>query len=412
MKLAEAIESLKSRDFLFLWLGSLVLMSGMQMQMLTRGYLVYELERSGFLLGLVSAGTAIPMLGLSLFGGVFADRLNRKRIVQFGQVTASLIALTVFLLIETGHIKWFHLLATSILQGAVFALMMPARQALVPQLVGKNLLSNAFAMNAAAMSATTLVAPTIAGLLYDVVGPGNVYLLISIMSLSAVILTGAIRHAGAIEASKVNKQTNLTDKKPAIFTDITAGIRYVLGQPLIRILLIIALASTLLVMPFRFLMPIFVVDIYHLGPESMGLLVSVMGGGSLLGSIYIAAHGNRNRGRLLLIGGLLSGVSLLLISVVPIYYFAALMMVPLGLGDAGRRTINMSLIMESTDEEFRGRVMSIFMLNFGLMPLGVLPAGIASDIFGGQVTIGALAVGMIFFTSCVWVLRPEVRGSQ
>jgi MFS family permease len=176
--------------------------------------------------------------------------------------------------------------------------------------------------------------------------------------------------------------------------------------------MIMALASTLLVMPFRFLMPIFVVDIYHLGPESMGLLVSVMGGGSLFGSIYIAAHGNRNRGKLLLIGGFLSGVSLLLISAVPIYYFAALMMLPLGLGDAGRRTISMALIMESTDEEFRGRVMSIFMLNFGLMPLGVLPAGIASDIFGGQVTIGALAVGMILFIGCVWVLRPEVRGSQ
>ena len=232
-------------------------MSGMQLQMVIIGYLVYELERSGVLLGLVSAGTAIPMLGLSLFGGAFADRLNRKRIVQFGQVTASLIALAVFLLIETGYIKWFHLLAASILQGTVFALMMPARQALVPQFVGKNLLSNAFAINAAAMSATTLVAPTIAGVLYDVVGPGNVYLLISTMSLSAVILTACIRHSGEIEASKINRRTNLAGNRPPVFTDIKAGIRYVLGQPLIQILMIMALASTLLVMPFRFLMPIF-----------------------------------------------------------------------------------------------------------------------------------------------------------
>ena len=118
-------------------------MSAMQMQMLSRGYLVYEMESSGALLGLVNVGASIPMLALPLFGGVLADRINRKRIIQAGQIAAALIAFSVFVLIKSDRIEWFHLLVSSIMQGAMFALMMPARQALIPQLVGKGLLSNA-----------------------------------------------------------------------------------------------------------------------------------------------------------------------------------------------------------------------------------------------------------------------------
>ena len=178
------------------------------------------------------------------------------------------------------------------------------------------------------------------------------------------------------------------------------------------VLLIMALATTVLAQPFRFLMPIFVVDVYNLGPESMGLLMSVMGLGALAGSIYIAAHGNKNRGRILLVGSFVSGLSLLGVAVVPIYMWAVLFMIPLGLGDASRRTIIMTLIMEKSEERYRGRVMSIFMLNFGLMPLGVLPAGVISDLFGGQIAIGILAVLLIMVTSWVWFYQDGVRNSQ
>ena len=178
------------------------------------------------------------------------------------------------------------------------------------------------------------------------------------------------------------------------------------------VLLIMALATTVLAQPFRFLMPIFVVDVYKLGPESMGLLMSVMGLGALVGSIYIAAHGNKNRGKILLAGSFISGLSLLGVAVIPIYMLAVLFMVPLGLGDASRRTIIMTLIMEKSEERYRGRVMSIFMLNFGLMPLGVLPAGVISDLFGGQVAIGILAVMLIMVTCWVWFYQDGVRNSQ
>ena len=134
--------------------------------------------------------------------------------------------------------------------------------------------------------------------------------------------------------------------------------------------------------------------------------------GALVGSIYIAAHGNKNRGKILLAGSFISGLSLLGVAVIPIYMLAVLFMVPLGLGDASRRTIIMTLIMEKSEERYRGRVMSIFMLNFGLMPLGVLPAGVISDLFGGQVAIGILAVMLIMVTCWVWFSQDGVRNSQ
>ena len=387
-------------------------MSAMQMQMLSRGYLVYDMESSGSLLGLVNVGASIPMLVLPLFGGVLADRVNRKRIIQAGQIVAALIAFSVFVLIRTERIEWFHLLVSSIMQGAVFALMMPARQALIPQLVGKGLLSNALALNTAAMSATTLAAPSVAGVLYGYFGPSNVYLLIGVLSLGSCIATLFVRHRGEIESDVKNHNVQGKGKIKDLLSDITEGLKYVRSQRLIMVLLIMALATTVLAQPFRFLMPIFVVDVYKLGPESMGLLMSVMGLGALVGSIYIAAHGNKNRGKILLAGSFISGLSLLGVAVIPIYMLAVLFMVPLGLGDASRRTIIMTLIMEKSEERYRGRVMSIFMLNFGLMPLGVLPAGVISDLFGGQVAIGILAVMLIMVTCWVWFYQDGVRYSQ
>ena len=387
-------------------------MSAMQMQMLSRGYLVYDMESSGSLLGLVNVGASIPMLVLPLFGGVLADRVNRKRIIQAGQIVAALIAFSVFVLIRTERIEWFHLLVSSIMQGAVFALMMPARQALIPQLVGKGLLSNALALNTAAMSATTLAAPSVAGVLYGYFGPSNVYLLIGVLSLGSCIATLFVRHRGEIESDVKNHNVQGKGKIKDLLSDITEGLKYVRSQRLIMVLLIMALATTVLAQPFRFLMPIFVVDVYKLGPESMGLLMSVMGLGALVGSIYIAAHGNKNRGKILLAGSFISGLSLLGVAVIPIYMLAVLFMVPLGLGDASRRTIIMTLIMEKSEERYRGRVMSIFMLNFGLMPLGVLPAGVISDLFGGQVAIGILAVMLIMVTCWVWFYQYGVRNSQ
>ena len=160
---SRTLSSLRYREFRYLWLGMLFMMTAMQMQMVVRSYLTYEITSSPFLLGLVNAGFAIPMLALSLFGGAAADRMERKRIIQIGQVVAVALSLTIGVSIATDTVTWMHLLGVSMAEGALFAFLMPARQAMIPQLVGKQNLTNAMSLDAAAMSSTPLIAPAIGG---------------------------------------------------------------------------------------------------------------------------------------------------------------------------------------------------------------------------------------------------------
>ncbi|MDP6454599.1 MAG: MFS transporter [SAR202 cluster bacterium] len=395
----ETFSSLKEREFMFLWLGMLALMGGMQMQMLARGYLVYDLTGSASLLGVVNAGSSLPMLVLALFGGAIADRMERKRLIQIGQGVAGALSLGVAFAIYTGHIEWWYLMISGLIQGTAWAFMMPARQAIIPQLVGADKLTNAMALNAAGMSVMTLLAPALAGGLYAWAGPDKVYFIIGSLGIIAMIVTSFIRAPAGPQRTR----------KPAMLRDIGEGLQYIRKNNLVMVLLFIGLATSLLAMPFRFLMPVFVVDVYHLDSKAMGLLIAVMGGGSLVGSLVIAALGNWRRGMLLILGSFASGIALLLLVLFPFYYAAAAIMIILGVGDSTRRTLNQSMMMEVVEDQFRGRVMSVFMMNFGLMPLGVLPTGILADAVGPRFAIGTLAVLLLVITTMVLVTQKQLR---
>lgn len=397
-----AFTSLKNRNFLFLWLGMVCLMAGINMQMIARGYLVYDITASPFLLGIVNAGSALPILGLSLFGGAFADRMDRRRIIQSGQFISLILTLIVAILITIDVVMWQYLFVASMLQGAMWAFMMPARQAIVPQIVGEANVTNALALNAAGMSATTLLAPAVAGWIYAGIGPDGVYYVIATLSFFAVVFTSLVRYEGA---SPVRKKANMR-------SDIADGLRYIVKSPMVLLLLMMGLATTMLAMPFRFLIPVFVVDLYDRGPEALGLLVSVMGLGSLVGAMFIASIGKWRRGVMLIAGCFMSGLGLVLVAAFPFYMAAVAIMVLLGLGDATRRTLNQTLIMEVVEDRFRGRVMSVFMMNFGLMPLGVLPAGLAIELYGGQATAAFLGITLVLVAAGVLITQRKLRNFE
>ena len=399
----QTFDSLSNTHFRHFWLGMMVMMGAMQMQMMARGYLVYDLtNQNAAVLGLVNAATALPILVLAVFGGAIADRMERKRIVQLGQGGAAILAVFIAISISVGSITWYHLLGASIVHGSLMALLMPARQAMIPQLVGKEKLGNAMALNAAGMSMTTLMAPALAGGLYALIGPDGVYYVIGGMLLGAMLLTGLLPKSTAEPSGK----------RTTVLGDIRAGLSYIRRTRMVFVLLCLGLATTMLAMPFRFLLPVFVVDIYHKGPEAMGLLVSLMGLGTLVGSLFIAGLGRFHRGLLLIAGSFLTGIALLLVSIFPVYAIALGLMVLLGLGDAGRRALNQALVMEISEDEYRGRVWSVFMMNFGLMPLGVLPAALVAEYFGGQVAIGILAGLMLLVSAVVFITQKQLRQFQ
>jgi MFS family permease len=392
--------SLRVRNYRYLWLGVLSMMAGLQMQLIVRGYLVYHITSSSILLGLVSSGFALPLLTLALFGGAIADRFERRRIIQFAQGLGGLTSLVIAISISTGSITWIHLLVASFVNGVIFAFIVPARTSLIADLVSDDLLSNALALNAAAMSGTTLLAPAIAGNLYVVLGPDGVYYIIAALMLTAVVFTGLINH----------REQSAKKRHVTLLRDILAGLQYMRGNTMVVVVLALGLATALLAMPIRFLLPIFIVDIYHRGPDALGLLVSAIGIGALLGSLMIAVLGRWRRGILLIFGGCLSALGLLSIAMIPLYYVAAIIMVFLGLADATRRSLNMALLLEVTDDAYRGRVASIYTMNFGLMPLGVLPASVISKYFGPQAA--AAFLGIILLIVCVTValsFRPLRR---
>ena len=395
----QTFSSLAVQDYRHLWLGMLFLMGAMQMQMVARGYLTFELTSSPAKLGIVSAGFAPPMFCLALFGGAIADRFNKKRIIQAGQVTAGLVAMFVAVSITNDSITWWHLLAASMLQGALFSFVMPARQALIPRLVGQQGVANAVSLDAMGMSSTTLIAPTIAGVLYVVIGPEGLYYTIGALCLASVGFTALLP----------NMQTELRVGKPAIITDIKAGLVYIRRSPMVRVLLLMGLTMALLAMPFRFLMPVFVVELYGRGSGSLGVMISVMGAGSLIGTVAVAALGRKKRGLVLIIGAFVTGVALLLVSLFAIYIVALVLMIFIGLGDANRKALNQALIMEVTEDQYRGRVMGVYMLNFALVPLGVLPAGFAAEYWGVDVAIGALAVLLLAVSVGFLITQRELR---
>ena len=391
--------SLSNRDFRYLWLGMLCLMGAVHMQMLAQGYLVYEITSSPALLGVVNSGFAIPMLSLSLFGGAVADRMDRKRIIQAGQAGFALSSVFIGISVATGTVTWVHLLMVSVLMGALFSFIMPARQAIIPQIVGDERLTNAMALNAAGMSATTLVAPAAAGALYAATGADSVYYVTGVLGVISVLITGLLPRLSG----------GSTGQKAGMARDIGAGLSYIRHSPLVLVLLVIGLVTALLAMPFRFLMPVFVVDVYQKGPQAMGMLVTTLGLGALVGSLAIAALGKVRRGLILIGGTFLTGIVLLLVAVFPYYYLAIGLMVLMGLGDAGRMTLSQALIMEVTEDAYRGRVMSVFMMNFGLMPLGVLPAGLAAEFLGGQAAVGILAVLLLAAAAGILITQKTLR---
>ena len=393
----QTFSSLANRDYRNLWLGMLLMMGAMQMLMLVQSYLIYDLTGSPSLLGLINSSFAIPLLILGLFAGATADRLEGKQIILIGQSGSTLSALAIAVFIATGTVTWVHLLVGSMVLGACMSFLMPARQAIIPQIVGEENLTNAMALNAAGMSATTLLAPALAGAVYAARGPAFTFFVISALFFVSVLLTGLL--------PKLNGAAGRA--RSSMAGDIGAGLSYVRRSPLVMVLMITGLATALFAMPFRMLMPIFVVEIYGRGPDAMGLMVSGLGLGSLAGALVIATMGAWRRGQMLIAGIFVTGIGLILVALLPFYAVALGLMVLMGLGDGARMTLNQALIIEVTDPPFRGRVMSMFMMNFALMPLAVLPAGVAAEFLGGQIVVGVLAA--LLLASGVLILFTQRR---
>lgn len=396
--------SLSNVEFRFLWVGSLLSMGAMQMETFARGFFVYDLTDSAFLLGVVLAGSGAPGLLLSLYGGVLVDRLEKKRIIQSCQVVFSILSLVVALLILTDKIHWTHLLIASMFHGSLMPFIMPARQAIVPQVVGRDKIMNASALNSLAMSVMTMVAPALAGGFTAWIGVGNLFFIITGLYATSVIVTGMLSQQPPV----------VSPSGKSAWGDIVQGFNYVRRDTIILLLLVMGFVQVMMMAPIRFVMPIFAKDVFGVGADGLGLLLGFMGVGSLLGALFIAGTRKiQRRGYILIVSGVLSGLLLigfsLLSEFAPVFIAALVFMVGIGMIQSGRMTLQNSLTLEYVEAGYRGRVMAIQGLTWGLMPIGVLPLTIIAEHWGAPVGLALLAGVFIIISLTMLVFSPKMR---
>lgn len=364
------------------------MIGGMNVQMLARSQLGWDLTGSSLAVTLVGVGFAPPMLLFSLFGGVVSDRFDNKNIIQLGQL--GVIAITTFIAISifTNTITIYHLIIVSFFQGTFWAFMMPARQSIIAELVDENQLNNAVSLNAAGMSLTTMVSPAIGGLVYHYFGPGMTYVLITFFCIIAIIST-----------SMIPKSKTKVQKKSKVLGEIKEVFLILKDNTLLLYLIMLALVTTLLSLPTRTLFAPYASELLSGGALEVGLMLASIGGGALIGTLVAASIPQKTKkGKFILLTSLLSGLSILVLGFSSITIFSIFLCFFLGLGDAGRRSLNPSMIIEKTPNEYRGRVMGFYAMSFGFIPLGAIPMGIISDKYGVNIAFIFSGLALILFT--------------
>ena len=417
----ETFAALKLPAYRIFFGALLMQMTAMNMQMVARSWFMYELTGSAVMLGAVGLGSALPMLTVSLFGGVLADRIRKKSILVAGQFASALVALGVGISITVGTVSWIYLFVAAVFQGLVLSLMMPARQALIYELVGADTLMNAIALNAAAMNFIRLTAPAFAGFFIAFWNIESVYYIMTV--LYAV---------GFLFAVKLPRTGTDRPSQGTAFQELAEGLRYIRHNGDVLAILVLTLLATILSMPYLFLLPMFTRDIFlvdvsifgrllswpligplflALGESSarQGLLISVSGVGALAGSLVVASMRNRNRGMIFLFSLFLTAVSLVVFSTTGSYLLGLMIFIAMGLGQAGRLALSNTLLLSYTDETHQGRVMSVYMMNWGITMVGVFFVGILADRVGVQLAVGSTAGLLAVITLGYLFLTPRIR---
>lgn len=388
-------------DFRRLWFGSLISNIGSWMQLIGSGWLVLQLTNSPFWLGVVSLMSAIPILGFSLLAGVIADCIDRRRLLMAAQGSAGVFALILAMVTSLGVVNMGEILALTFVTATAMAFTMPAWQAMIPDLVGKERLMNAVGLNSAAYNGAAVIGPALAGVTVSAFGVAACFYLNAISYLAVVWALWRICTpcAGA-------------DCTSSVRDSLGAGVRYIRTHRIVFALFFLATVASLLARPYTQLMPVFARTILHGGPSTYGILMAANGIGALIGALVTAALDSINRKGLLLLGSMTGfGAALIVFALAHQFVVALLFLTLVGGGTTLYMGATNTLLQTTVPDEVRGRIMSIYsMIAAGIMPLGGLLLGAAASISGNislVVVIGAAAV--IVSAGAVLIGAPALR---
>jgi MFS family permease len=380
------------RNFRIFWGGQTLSLIGTWMQSVGEGWLALQLSNSALVVGVVAGASALPILLLSLYGGVVADRHDKLKLVRIAQSLLLIQASVLWWFTATDHltIRWLILLAT--INGTVSAFEIPARQSFIVELVGREDLVDAIALNSAGFNLARVIGPSIAAIVIGTLGPKWCFALNS-MSYLAVLAGLFMIHVPAWQKA-------LTTMSPV--EGLLEGFRYMRDTPLVRVLVRVVGVTAIFGMPFLAMMPVVARDMVHAGAAGYGTLLACVGLGALIGALSLAALGQRiPRGKLFVWSTYGFSVALMIFSLMHRLIPAAVMLVLVGFGMLLNGALANGLLQSIAPDELRGRVVSAYVfVAVGLVPIGSFISGALAKTIGVDWTLGGCAV--IVFVHAAW----------
>ena len=389
------------RNFRRFWTGQTLSQIGTWMQSVAQGWLALELSDDPLLVGLVAAAGSLPVLFLSLHAGVLADRVSKLRLVTVSQALMLVQATALWWLVASGRVTIGWLVALAGVNGIIQAVDVPARQALVVELVGRDDLLDAIALNSTGFNLARIVGPSIAAVVIAQVGLAWCFGLNALSYLA--VLAGLLRvRLPAAEAKRATV---------GAIEGLREGLRYVRSTPTVATLLRLTAVYSVFGLPYLTLMPVFARNVLGLGASGYGTLLSCVGVGAIAGALFLAAVGRRvRRGRLLAFAATAFAALLIVLSLVRTSELAAAVLLLCGLTMILTNAITNGLLQTTSPDEFRGRVMSVHALLFiGLSPAGAIIGGAVARWLGVAAAIRGGATIVLGFALYSLVRHPEVR---
>lgn len=386
--------------FRLLLLGTLATNSAFWMYQVSLGWLALQLTDSAFWVGLAGFTGGIPLLIFSLPAGVVIDRVDRRSVLLGAQCGVMIVAGLFAILIGTGAIALWSMLVLAACYGTVMAFIFPTRTAIVPSLVSRDDMANAIALNSASQNATRVVGPALAGVLIALVGVSMTFAVAATMQILALAATSRLPKRAA--ESSVRGTPG--------WRGLTVGFGIVAKDPLLTALIVLALAPTVLVMPYINLMPVFARDILELGSSGLGWLLASTGLGTVAGALWIARSPRvRTWPRAQLVTAGLFALFVSFFAVAPMITLAVPLLFAAGWMSASFMAINQTNLQMSVEDNVRGRVLSVYLMTWGMLPVGQLAVGTLAERIGSP---GALVVSCAVALSCIGLIAwrfPSLR---
>lgn len=376
------LSSLKHRNYMLLWVGTLISHSGDWMDTVALNWLVLVLSGSPLYLGLVNLSRALPVLVLTLVAGVIVDRMERRKLLMITQAGAMALAFALAVLVATGHAQIWHIFVIGTLRGVVMAFNMPTRQTIISDLVPRSDLANAIALNSATLNVTRVIGPALAGVLIASAGASTPFFLNGI-SFLAVLYT--------LHAMKLPEQVART-RHTAVWHDLKEGLVYIRSNTTILALVMIAVVPMFLGNPYTSMLTVFAKDVLNIGPMGLGILTSSAAAGAVCGALIVATLGDfRHRGSLMLGSMFGFGVMLCLFSFSPWPILSVFLVILTGGLNMMYNSSNNTMLQLMAPDEMRGRIMSTLFLNRAMVPMGTAMAGALATVVGAPLAMGSMA---------------------